>query len=106
MILVMYKREAEKIVKKLALSYPVVAITGPRQSGKTTLVQSVFKNKKYISLEDLDQQAFAKEDPRGFLTQEQKGLLIDEIQNCPELFSYIRGSKRKLCDYKRLEKKW
>ena len=91
MIAAMYKREAEKIVKKLASSYPVVAITGPRQSGKTTLVQSVFKNKKYISLEDLDQQAFAKEDPRGFLTQEQKGLLIDEIQNCPELFSYIQG---------------
>ena len=88
----MYKREAEKIVKDLASSYPVVAITGPRQSGKTTLVQSVFKNKKYISLEDLDQQAFAREDPRGFLTQEKKGLLIDEIQNCPDLFSYIQGT--------------
>lgn len=91
MIPIMYKREAEKIVKDLASSYPVVAITGPRQSGKTTLVQSVFKNKKYISLEDLDQQAFAREDPRGFLTQTQKGLLIDEIQNCPNLFSYIQG---------------
>lgn len=91
MIFGMYKREAEKIVKDLALSYPVVAITGPRQSGKTTLVQSVFKNKKYISLEDLDQQAFAREDPKGFLTQEQDGLLIDEIQNCPDLFSYIQG---------------
>ena len=68
----MYKREAAKIVRELASSYPVVAITGPRQSGKTTLVQSVFKGKKYISLEDLDQQAFAREDPRGFLTQEQK----------------------------------
>ena len=87
----MYKREAEKIVRDLASSYPVVAITGPRQSGKTTLVQSVFKNKKYISLEDLDQQAFAREDPRGFLTQEHNGLLIDEIQNCPDLFSYIQG---------------
>ena len=88
---VMYKREAEKMIKNLVSSYPVVAITGPRQSGKTTLVQSVFKNKKYISLEDLDQQAFAREDPKGFLNQEQKGLLIDEIQNCPDLFSYIQG---------------
>lgn len=87
----MYKREAENIVRELASSYPVVAITGPRQSGKTTLVQSVFKDKKYISLEDLDQQAFAREDPKGFLTQKQKGLLIDEIQNCPDLFPYIQG---------------
>ena len=87
----MYKREAEKIIKNLASSYPVVAITGPRQSGKTTLVQSVFKNKKYVSLEDLDQRAFAREDPRGFLTQEQGGLVLDEIQNCLDLFSYIQG---------------
>ena len=87
----MYKREAEKLVRNLASSYPVVTITGPRQSGKTTLVRSIFKDKQYISLEDLDQQAFAKEDPRGFLTQEKNGLLIDEIQNCPDLFSYIQG---------------
>ena len=87
----MYKREATNIIKELASSYPVVAITGPRQSGKTTLAQSVFKNKKYISLEDLDQQAFAREDPKGFLTQSKKGLMIDEIQNCPDLFSYIQG---------------
>ena len=87
----MYKRVAEKIVRDLASSYFVVAITGPRQSGKTTLVRSVFKNKKYISLEDLDQQAFAREDPKGFLTQTKKGLIIDEIQNCPDLFSYTQG---------------
>lgn len=87
----MYKREAEKIIRDLASSYPVVAITGPRQSGKTTLIQTVFKSKKYISLEDLDQKAFAKDDPKGFLSQAGKGLLIDEIQNCPDLFSYIQG---------------
>ena len=87
----MYKRMVEKIIKELAVSYPVVAVTGPRQSGKTTLVQSVFKRKKYVSLEDLDQQAFAKEDPKAFLNQSKNGLLIDEIQNCPDLFSYIQG---------------
>lgn len=87
----MYKRNAEKTLKNLADSYPVVAVTGPRQSGKTTLVRSLFKDKTYISLEDLDQQAFAKEDPKSFLTQTNKALVIDEIQNCPSLFSYIQG---------------
>lgn len=87
----MYKREAEHTVKNLAKSYSIVAVTGPRQSGKTTLVRSTFKKKKYVSLEDLDQLAFAKEDPKGFLTQEPSGLLIDEIQNQPELFSYMQG---------------
>lgn len=85
------KREAEKLVKELSKTYPIVAITGPRQSGKTTLIQALFKKKKYVSLEDLDQRAFAKTDPKAFLTQSSDGLLIDEIQNCPELFSYIQG---------------
>ena len=87
----MYKRKAEKIVRSLARAYPVVAITGPRQSGKTTLVKSLFKKHQYISLEDLDHRAFAKADPRNFLTQTKKKLIIDEIQNVPELFSYIQG---------------
>ena len=87
----MYKRTAESVIKNLAQSYSIVAVTGPRQSGKTTLVKSIFKNKKYISLEDLDQLSFAKADPKGFLTQDPDGLVIDEIQNLPELFSYMQG---------------
>ena len=87
----MYKREAEKLLRELARSFPVVAVTGPRQSGKTTLTQAVFKGKKYVSLEDLDQRTFARKDPHGFLNQDKKGLLIDEVQNVPELFSYIQG---------------
>ena len=87
----MYKRESEKIIKSLSRVYPIVAVTGPRQSGKTTLTKSIFKKKHYVSLEDLDQRSFAREDPRGFLTQAKEGLLIDEIQNVPELFSYMQG---------------
>ena len=87
----MYSREAEKTIRYLSGLYPVVAITGPRQSGKTTLVQAIFKDKKYVSLEDPDQNQFAREDPRTFLTQSSKGLVIDEIQRRPELFSYIQG---------------
>ena len=87
----MYKRTAERTILKLSRSYPVVAVTGPRQSGKTTLTRSIFKNKKYVSLEDIDQRAFAKKDPKAFLNQSKKGLLIDEVQHIPELFSYIQG---------------
>ena len=84
------KREAEKTILRLSQLYPVVTVTGPRQSGKTTLARTVFKNKKYVSLEDPDQLDFAVKDPKGFLTQEKTGLLIDEIQNAPELFSYMQ----------------
>ena len=87
----MYKRIAENTLIKLSRSYPVVAVTGPRQSGKTTLTRFVFKEKKYVSLEDLDQRNFAKKDPKAFLNQSKKGLLIDEIQHVPELFSYMQG---------------
>ena len=85
------KREAEKLIQKLARAYPVVAVTGPRQSGKTTLIRHLFKKKRYVSLEDLDQRSLALQDPRGFLNQHPEGLLIDEIQNVPELFSYLQG---------------
>ena len=87
----MYQRNAKKTLIDLAQSYPVVAVTGPRQSGKTTLTKAIFNKKPYVSLEDLDQQSFAKKDPKAFLTQSKNGLLIDEIQNVPELFSYIQG---------------
>jgi len=87
----MYKREAEDILRELSKHYPVVSITGPRQSGKTTLSRAIFKSKKYVSLEDLAQKEYAENDPKGFLNQSGNGLIIDEVQNCPQLFSYIQG---------------
>ena len=74
-----------------AMQYPVVTLTGPRQSGKTTLVKSLFSGHHYISLEDPDQRAFAREDPRGFLARLTDGAILDEIQNVPELASYLQS---------------
>lgn len=72
-------------------AFPVVTITGPRQSGKTTLLKNVFPDKKYVSLEDPDIRQMAVTDPRSFLGQSDTGLIIDEIQRVPELVSYIQG---------------
>ncbi|MBN20815.1 MAG: AAA family ATPase [Bdellovibrionaceae bacterium] len=87
----MYQRSAEYTLRELAKFYPVVSVTGPRQSGKTTLTRKTFPEKKYISLENLDHRRFAEKDPRRFLAQSENGLIIDEAQNCPDLFSYIQG---------------
>jgi len=84
------KREMENKLKPAAESFPVVAILGPRQSGKTTLARAVFPDKKYVSLEAPDTRSLAQEDPRGFLATYSGGAIIDEIQNVPELFSYIQ----------------
>jgi predicted AAA+ superfamily ATPase len=84
------ERNATGALKKLAKEYPVVAITGPRQSGKTTLVRQVFATKPYASLEDPDQREFAGQDPRGFLAQFPKGAVLDEVQRCPALLSYLQ----------------
>jgi hypothetical protein len=77
---------------ELAKGFPVICLTGPRQSGKTTLVRSVFKDHAYVSLENIDTMIAAKEDPRRFLAPHQNsGLIIDEAQRVPELFSYLQG---------------
>ena len=76
---------------KLAETFPVVAITGPRQSGKTTLAQTTFPNKQYVSLEDPDVREVALSDPRGFLSALIDGAIIDEVQRAPKLFSYLQG---------------
>ena len=87
----MIDRKAAATLKQLAKGFPVVAITGPRQSGKTTLAKFVFANKPYVSLEDPDQIEFATTDPRGFLARYQEGAILDEIQRAPSLFSYLQG---------------
>lgn len=86
----MLNRKITKYLKKLAKDYPVVTLTGPRQSGKTTLVKQVFPKKNYVSLEDVDNRMFAINDPRGFLSKFSNGAIIDETQYAPELFSYIQ----------------
>lgn len=83
-------REAESALKNLARQFKAVAVIGPRQSGKTTLVRHVFKNKPYASLENPDIRRFAVDDPRGFLSQYKTGAVFDEVQRAPELFSYLQ----------------
>ncbi len=79
----------EKIIEHTK-QYPVLALIGPRQSGKTTLVRSLFPEKPYVNLEEPDNRAFALKDPRGFLAQYNNSV-IDEAQRAPQLFSYIQG---------------
>ena len=70
---------------------PVVTLTGPRQSGKTTLCRALFGDRPYVSLEAPDVRAFAEGDPRGFLAQFPEGAVLDEIQRVPDLLSYLQG---------------
>jgi uncharacterized protein len=83
-------RQAEATVRKLAEGYPVVAVTGPRQSGKTTLVRGMFEDRPFVSLEDLDERQLATDDPRAFLARYPDGAVLDEVQRAPELFSYLQ----------------
>jgi len=87
----MIKRTLEGALRAAASKMPVVAVTGPRQSGKTTLCRATFPDKRYISLEPLDVRDFAREDPRGFLEEYRDGAIIDEAQRAPGLFSYLQG---------------
>ena len=86
----MIERIAKNKLIELASLFKAVSITGPRQSGKTTLVKTTFPNKTYISLENPDARRFAQDDPRGFLETYKKGAILDEVQKVPELFSYLQ----------------
>jgi uncharacterized protein len=86
----MFRRDLETELKDLAKSYPVVTVIGPRQSGKTTIVQHAFPEKKYANLEFPDIRDMALKDPRGFLEEFSDGGILDEIQRVPELLSYIQ----------------
>ena len=86
----MIQRLAEKTLRRYAKGFPVICITGPRQSGKTTLAKMAFPRKRYLSLEDPDIALLARSDPRGFLETWPDGLILDEAQYAPELFKYIK----------------
>ncbi len=87
----MITRDAAIRLTELARHYPVVSVTGPRQSGKTTLCRSTFPALPYVSLEPLDVREFALSDPRGFLASLPNGAIIDEVQRAPALFSYLQA---------------
>jgi uncharacterized protein len=86
----MIRRNLEALVLGSAQHYPVVTLTGPRQSGKTTLSRALFPKHRYISLEAPDDRAFAREDPRGLLAEVADGAIFDEVQHVPGLLSYLQ----------------
>jgi uncharacterized protein len=86
----MMQRKAQATLLRLAQGFPVVAITGPRQSGKTTLAKATFPDKPYLSLEDPDIRAIAEADPRHLLANYPVGAILDEVQRAPHLFSYLQ----------------
>lgn len=87
----MLTRSISPTLHRLAASFPVLAMTGPRQSGKTTLARAQFADKPYVSLEDPVERTFANEDPRGFLARFSQGAVFDEAQRWPDLFSHLQG---------------
>jgi len=86
----MIDRKAKGKVLAMAQKFPVLVFTGPRQSGKTTLAKITFPEYRYVSLENPENLGFALNDPKGFLEIYDKYVIIDEVQNAPELFSYIQ----------------
>ena len=86
----MIPRLAAATLARLARGFPVLALIGPRQSGKTTLARGTFAGKPYVSLETHNERAFAQEDPLGFLARFPDGAILDEAQHCPQLFSYLQ----------------
>ncbi|MBI3785987.1 MAG: ATP-binding protein [Deltaproteobacteria bacterium] len=87
----MIRRTLAAKLRALAHSFPIVTVTGPRQSGKTTLCRASFPDRPYLSLEAPDVREYAVRDPRGLLGDYSKGAIIDEVQRVPELLSYLQG---------------
>ncbi len=88
----MFRRALEKELRAAARRMPIVTLTGPRQSGKTTLVRGVFPRHAYVSLERPDERSRAREDPIGFLAGFRGGVILDEVQRAPELLSYVQSA--------------
>jgi predicted AAA+ superfamily ATPase len=87
----MIPRTATALLDEVRSGYPVITLTGPRQSGKTTLARAAFPGKPYVSLETPDEREFAASDPRGFLARWKEGAIIDEVQHVPALLSWIQS---------------
>ncbi len=89
----MYPRTLEPRLRTLVETFPAVFLTGPRQSGKTTLARTTFPDFEYLSLEDLQNRQEVQEDPRGFLRrlEGKRGVILDEVQRTPDLFSYLQA---------------
>ena len=92
----MIARAAHDTLLRLVKGFPVLAFTGPRQSGKTTLAKAAFPDKPYLSLEDPDVRMLAESDPRGLLSRFPDGAILDEVQRAPSLFSYLQTSTDQL----------
>ena len=88
---IVVRRRVSAEINEAMKYFPVLTITGPRQSGKTTLIRSHFPDLVYYTLEDLDTRADAMSDPRTFLNKHPEGMILDEVQHVPELLSYIQG---------------
>ncbi len=86
----MIPRTAAALLNEIRTGYPVITLTGPRQSGKTTLARTAFGDKPYVSLETPDEREFAELDPRGFLARFPDGVIIDEVQHVPALLSWLQ----------------
>jgi len=86
----MITRASESTIRALLKGFPVITITGPRQSGKTTLAKAIFSDKPYASLEDPDVRVTARDDPRSFLERFPDGAVLDEVQRCPDILSYLQ----------------
>ena len=86
----MITRDAEKTLRNLLKGFPIVTVTGPRQSGKITLARTVFARKPYVSLEEPDVRQMALDDPRAFLGRFPDGAVLDEVQRAPQLLSYLQ----------------
>jgi len=86
----MIQRDAENTIRSLLRGFPIITITGPRQSGKTTLAKAIFPDKPYASLEDPDVRLTARDDPRSFLERFPDGAVLDEVQRCPDILSYLQ----------------
>ncbi len=98
----MIPRQAHQTVLRLAKGFPILLLTGPRQSGKTTLARLAFPDKPYVSLENIEDRGFAQSDPKRFLIRFPDGAIIDEVQRVPELLSWLQqwvDERKRMADF-------